>query len=223
MSFWKSWRVEDRLVVGSMVLTMGGIMLSAALAMPGLYGVTAILVIVMLVIGWRITRNPRLAWLLVFGLVAGILELWSDWLHVEHLRSLVYTDYFGFKLLASPSYMPIGWWLTCVQFGYLALRLSDRWPRWVAVVAVALLGMSLPPWYEEFAAPARAWYYTPSRLMLSHTPVWIIGTYGGCMLSIALATLLCYRRGSWKRAIAAGFFTAAGFVFSSVFWFYFLA
>ncbi len=223
MHVWKSWRVEDRLVIGSMVLTMGGVMLSAALTMPGLYGVTAIIVTAILIVGWYVTRSPRLAWLPVFGLVAGILELWSDWLHVEHLRSLVYTDYFGFRLLASPSYMPIGWWLTCVQFGYLALRLSDRWPRRAAVVAVALLGMSLPPWYEEFAAPARAWYYTPSRLMLSHTPVWIIFTYGGCMLSIALATLLCYRPGSWGRAIAAGFFTAAGFVFSSVFWFYFLA
>ena len=61
----------------------------------------------------------------MFGLVAGVLELWADWVHVVYFHSLVYTDYFGFHLLASPSYMPIAWWLTVVQFGYLALRLAD--------------------------------------------------------------------------------------------------
>jgi len=82
----------------------------------------------------------------------------------------VYTDYFGFKLLASPSYMPIGWWMTAVQFGYFGLRLSDHWPAWAAVGAPTALGMTLPPWYEELAAPARAWFYPPHGLMLSHTP-----------------------------------------------------
>jgi hypothetical protein len=45
----------------------------------------------------------------------------------------------------------------CVSlFGYLALRLSDRWPQWAAIGLVTVFGMLLPPWYEEFAAPARA-------------------------------------------------------------------
>jgi hypothetical protein len=55
--------------------------------------------------------------LLVFGLVAGVLELWADRVHVVYFHSVLYTDYFGLKLLASPSYMPIAWWLTVVQFG----------------------------------------------------------------------------------------------------------
>jgi hypothetical protein len=75
--------------------------------------------------------------------------------------------------------MPIGWWLTVVQFRYVGLRLLERWPPWMAVGLISVLGMVLPPWYEEFAAPARAWYYTPSRLMRSHVPVWVIGAYGG--------------------------------------------
>ena len=218
MKLLRSLNSEDRLIIGSLVLTLGGIMVGALLAEPRLYGITALVVIGMLIMGWYVTRGPRLAWLLLFGLVAGVLELWSDWVHVVHFGSLVYTDYFGFQLLASPSYMPIGWWLTCVQFGYLALRLSDRWPQWAAVGLITLLGMSLPPWYEEFAAPARAWYYTTSDLMLSNTPLWIILTYGGCMFGIATMALLCYRPRSWGRAVVGGIFAAAGFMLSAVFW-----
>ncbi len=162
--------------------------------------------------------SQRLAWLL-FGLVAGLLELWADWIHVEHFGSLVYTDYFGVRLLSSPVYMPVGWWLTCVQFGYIALRLSERWGQWKTAGLVALLGMGLPPWYEEFAAPARAWYYTTSRLMLSNTPVWIILTYGGCMFGIAMMVLVNYHAKAWAKAVAAGWFTAASFMLSGVFWY----
>ena len=78
---------------------------------------------------------------------------------------------------------------TVVQFGYLALRLADRWPAWSAVGVPTALGMTLPPWYEEFAPSARAWYYPPHGVMLSHTPLWIIFTYGGCMF--AIASLCC--------------------------------
>ena len=210
---------EDRLVVASLLLTLGGIILGALLAEPRLYGITTLLVMGVLIAGWYVTRSPRLAWLLLFGLVAGAFELWSDWVHVAQLGSLVYTDYFGFKLLESPSYMPVGWWLTCVQFGYLALRLNERWPGWAAVGLVTVLGMSLPPWYEEFAAPARAWYYATSNLMLSNTPLWIIFTYGGCMFSIGTMALLCYRRRAWGLAVMGGIFTAAGFMLSAVFWY----
>ncbi len=210
---------EDSLVLGSLVLVMVGISIGAALAEPRAYGITAFIVIAILFLGWVLTRSPRLLWLLLFGLVAGVLELWSDWLHVEYLGTLVYTDYFGAPLLASPFYMPVGWWLTSVQFGYIALRLSERWSKLKVVGLVTLLGMSLPPWYEEFAAPARAWYYNPARVMLSNTPLWIIFTYGGCMFGIAVMTLLCYRPGGFRRAVVAGIFTGACFMLSGVFWF----
>jgi hypothetical protein len=218
MKLFHAFNTEDRLVIGSMVLSMSGVILGAVFAEPRLYGITTLVVISLLIGAWLVTRSSRLGWLLLFGLVAGVLELWSDWLHVEKLGNLVYTDYFGFRILASPSYMPIGWWLTCVQFGYLALRIRERWPNWATVGLITLLGMSLPSWYEEFAAPAKAWYYTTTRLMLSHTPLWIILTYGGCMFGIATASLLCYRPNNWGRAIVGGFFAGAGFMLSAVFW-----
>ncbi len=99
MKFLRSMTAEDKLVIVSMLITFGGIILGAILKEPRSYGFTAILVIVILIIGTYATKSPRLSWLLVFGFTAGILELWADWIHVASLHSLVYTDYFGFKLL----------------------------------------------------------------------------------------------------------------------------
>ena len=93
--------VEDRLIVVSMVITMGGIVLGALLAEPRAFGIDALIVMGLLIVGWYVTRSPRLAWLLPFGLVVGLLELWADWVHVTYFGSLVYTDHFGFRLLAS--------------------------------------------------------------------------------------------------------------------------
>lgn len=208
-------RPADRWVLASLALTLVGTGLAAVTAEPGLLGVTALLVIGLLGAAWRITGSPRLGWLLLFGLVVGVLELVSDWYHVVRLGSLVYTDYFGFRLLASPSYMPVGWWLTAVQFGYLALRLTEVWGRARALVSVTLLGMTIPPWYEEFAAAAKAWHYAGSGPALSETPVWVIFTYGGSMLAIGAAALL-YRRRARARALGAGLAAAAGIFVSGL-------
>jgi hypothetical protein len=68
---------EDRWVIGSIALTLSGIILGALLAEPRAFGITALIVIGLLFIAWSVTHSPRLSWLLVFGLVAGVLELSS--------------------------------------------------------------------------------------------------------------------------------------------------
>jgi hypothetical protein len=219
MKLLSTMTIEDRWIIVSITLTLSGIVLGALFAEPRMFGITALTVIGLLLIVWSVTHSVRLSWLLLFGLIAGVLELWADWVHVVYFHSVVYADYFGFQLLASPSYMPIAWWLTVVQFGYLGLRLADRWPAWVAVGVPTVLGMTLPPWYEEFAAPARAWFYPPHGVMLSHTPLWIIFTYGGCMFAIASSAVLLYRPRAWGRAVIAGLFSGASIMFSSVIWF----
>lgn len=211
--------LEDRVIMGSMILTLAGVSLGAVLSDPRAFGLTALIILSLLVLSGWLTRSPRLIWLLVFGLVAGVLELWADWVHVMYLRSLVYTDYFGFRLLASPWYMPLGWAVTVMQFGYLALRLHDRWSLGRVLGALTALGMLLPPWYEEFAAPARAWSYPPKGWMLSHTPVWIILTYGGCIFSIGILALTFYRPRAWGWAVLGGILAGAAFMFFGVFWF----
>jgi hypothetical protein len=210
---------EDRWIVGSMVLTVTGIVSGAVRRDPRAFGITTIAVIGVLLVGSAVTRSPRFAWLLLFGLVGGILELWADWVHVVYFQSLVYTHDFGVVLLSSPSYMPLGWWLTIVQFGYLALRLSETWSRRSAIGLVTIVGALLPPWYEELAFRAGAWHYRPSPWMLAHTPGWIIFTYAGCAFAIATLAIVFYHPRAWGRAVLAGLFTAGSLMFSSVFWY----
>jgi len=85
---------------------------------------------------------------------------------------------------------------------------------------LALLGMSLPPWYEELAAPARTWHYTSTGPMLSHTPVWIILAYGGGMFGVAMMALRFYQKRAWGSAVVAGLFAGAMIVFAAMvsFW-----
>jgi Domain of unknown function (DUF6989) len=207
---------EDRWIIASLILSFIGVVLAALLKDPRPIGISVFVIVPLLILAWHQTRSPRL---LIFGVIAGFGELWADWIHAEYFHSLVYQNYFGFKLLASPLYMPFGWWLSVVQFGYFALRLAERWRSSTAIMIITVMGMALPPWYEQFAAPARAWYYTPHGMMLSHTPLWIIFTYGGCMFSIASAALLFYQAQSWTRAIIGGFFVSASFMFWGAFWF----
>ncbi len=209
----------DRWVVASVILSFIGVASAALVHNPLPIGISAFIIIAILILACVRTKSPRLGWLLIFGLIAGVGELWADWIHVEYFRSLVYLDYFGFRIVASPSYMPVGWWITVVQFGYLALRLTDRYPVWIAIAIPTFFGMLLPPWYEQFAAPARAWYYTPHGVMLSNTPLWVIPTYGGCMFAVACAALFLYNPHARSTAILGGFFASASFLFSSVFWF----
>jgi hypothetical protein len=204
----RSLTSEDFLVLGSLALTLAGITLGALFAAPAAFGGTALLVLVLLLAGQYVSGSPRLAWLLAFGLVAGVVELWADWVHVTQLHTLVYTDYFGFRLLASPAYMPVAW---CIMVAHL--------PAWLTVALLSLLGLSLPPWYEQLAAPAQAWHYATWGPMLSHTPLWIIGTYGICMFAIASGALVFYRKGAWGRALLGGFFVGTALLFASVFWF----
>lgn len=219
MRWVQTLKVEDWVVVGSLALTLAGVSLGAVLAEPRAFGLTALGVLSLLVLSTGLTHSPRLSWLLLFGVVAGLLELWADWLHVTVLGSLVYTDYFGARLLASPWYMPCGWALTVMQFGYLALRLHDRWRAGLVLAGLTLLGLTLPPWYEEFAASARAWYYPPKGWMVSHTPVWIILTYGGCIFSIGALALAGYQPRAWGRAVLSGLWAGAAFLFFGVFWY----
>src|SRR5215510_3598133 len=67
---------EDRWVIGSIVLTFVGVILGARLAEPRAFGVTTLIVIGLLFIARSVTHSSRLSWLLVFGLVAGVMELW---------------------------------------------------------------------------------------------------------------------------------------------------
>jgi hypothetical protein len=88
-----------------------------------------------------------------------------------------------------------------VQFGYIGLRLWERFDK-VGLAVIRLLGAINIPFYEEMARRIHWWQYSGCR-MISFTPWYIIlGEFG---IAIALALLAAtLRRGSWHQAVIAG-------------------
>ncbi|MDB6121004.1 MAG: hypothetical protein JWO08_4785, partial [Verrucomicrobiaceae bacterium] len=71
-------------------------------------------------------KDALLARLIVFGLAVGITELAADAWLVDHTHTLDYTIGGGPKLWNSPMWMPLAWQMVSVQFGYVGLRLYER-------------------------------------------------------------------------------------------------
>lgn len=214
----KAMNREDHVITGSMIATLGGTGLAATFTVSELFGATACAVFALMAAGTLVTRSDRLPWLLVCGGVVGVLQLLGDWLHVTYFHTVVYTDHFGFRLLASPSYMPIAWCAIVVQIGYLALRLREAWPPWVIVSTITTGAVLLALWIEECATSAQAWRTTGS-LVIYRTPLFIVLSYAGSMFAVATLALTYYRPRFWGGAVLAGFFASAGITFWSVFWF----
>ena len=104
----------------------------------------------------------------------------------------------------SPLWMPLAWEVVTVQFGYIGLRLWERFGK-VGLLMIGLLGAINIPFYEEMARRIHWWQYSAEsvRGMISFTPWYIIlGEFG---IAIALALLAgILRRGSWRQAVMAG-------------------
>jgi hypothetical protein len=101
----------------------------------------------------------------------------------------------------SPLWMPLAWEIVAVQFGYIGLRLWERFGK-TGLLMIGLLGAINIPFYEEMARRIHWWQYS-SRRMISYTPWYIIiGEFGIALVFALLAGTL--RRDSWRVAIVAG-------------------
>src|SRR5207247_1576635 len=93
------------------------------------------------------------------------------------------------------------WEVVAVQFGYIGLRLWERFGK-LGLLMIALLGAINIPFYEEMACrnPLVAIQSLPHD---SLTPWYIIlGEFGIALAFALLARIL--RRGSWRAAVFAG-------------------
>jgi hypothetical protein len=150
------------------------------------------------------------------------LESWSDlpssqlnaWL-VDYTRTLDYSIGGGPMIWRSPLWMPLAWEVVAVQFGYIGLRLCERFGK-IGLLMIALLGAINIPFHEEMARRIHWWQYSGCH-MISFTPWYIILSEFGIALAFALLARTL-RRGSWREAVIAG--TGGGF---SIFVCYFLA
>jgi hypothetical protein len=146
-------------------------------------------------------RDGLLARFLVFGFALGLTELAADGWLVDYTRTLDYTVGGGPMLWRSPLWMPLAWEVVAVQFGYIGLRLSERFGK-AGLVGVAFLGAINIPFYEEMAKRIHWWQYSGSR-MISYTPYYIIlGEFGIALAIAVLARTL--RRGGVGVALFSG-------------------
>src|SRR5437667_7369124 len=155
-----------------------------------------------LLVGFTVVRRDALlARFLLFGVVVGLTELAADAWLVDYTRTLDYSIGGGPMIWRSPLWMPLAWEVVAVQFGYVGLRLWERFGK-TGLLMIGLLGAINIPFYEEMARRIHWWQYGSCR-MISFTP-WsiILGEFG---IAIALALLAgTLRRGSWRRAVIAG-------------------
>ncbi|MBA3709840.1 MAG: hypothetical protein H0W83_13585 [Planctomycetes bacterium] len=138
----------------------------------------------LLLIGFAIRHRDRLmAHLLLFGLIAGVVELVADAWLVPSTGTLDYAYGGGPQLWRSPLWMPLAWEVVAVQFGYLGMRLVDRFGL-LGYLLIALLGAVNIPYYEEMALRIHWWRYRDCRMFL-HTPYYII--VGEFLIAAAIA------------------------------------
>jgi hypothetical protein len=147
-------------------------------------------------------RDALLARFLLFGLVVGFTELAADAWLVDYTHTLDYSIGGGPMIWRSPFWMPLAWEVVAVQFGYIGLRLWERFGK-LGLFMIALLGAINIPFYEEMARRIHWWQYSGCR-MISLTPWYImVGEFGIAFAFALLARTL--RRGSWFVALIAGF------------------
>ena len=155
-----------------------------------------------LLVGFVLGRSDALLTrFLLFGLVVGFTELAADAWLVDYTHTLDYSIGGGPMIWRSPIWMPLAWEVVAVQFGYIGLRLWERFGK-LGLFLIALLGAINIPFYEEMARRIHWWQYSGCR-MISFTPWYIIlGEFGIAVVFALLARTL--RRGSVRAAIFAG-------------------
>jgi len=155
-----------------------------------------------LLVGFALVRRDALlARFILFGVVVGFVELPADAWLVDYTRTLDYSIGGGPMMWRSPVWMPLAWEVVAVQFGYIGLRLWERFDK-VGLLVIALLGAINIPFYEEMARRIHWWQYSGCR-MISFTPWYIIlGEFGIALVFALLAQTL--RRGPSHIAIITG-------------------
>ena len=97
----------------------------------------------------------------------------------------------------SPLWMPLAWEVVAVQFGYIGLRLWERFGK-TGLLMIGLLGDINIPFYEEMARRIHWWQYSGCRMIL-FTPWYIIlGEFGIAVAFTLLARFMARYDSRWR-------------------------
>lgn len=148
-----------KLAIATMVASLGGYGVIAWFAGGWKPATILNLSIVAVLLAWALfTKDELLKKLLVFGGVAGVVELYTGDPWFIRREVLVYNEGGPF-LVDSPFYMPFAWAYVVVQLAVIALWLIDRYGMPKAAAIVAVLGAGSIPLYESLAKNAQLWIY----------------------------------------------------------------
>ena len=162
-----------------------------------------------------LTKDKFLFKLLLFGIIAGFIELFADCWLVHSTMTLVYPQNEP-MIACSPLYMPFAWAVVLTQVGYLGWLISGHKPLWVSMLATMVLGLLFIPLFEHWAFGAEWWYYRDTP-MIFNTPYYIIAAEG----LICLVLPFFFKAQSHKKfslaalfGIIQGFWIWAAYTFS---------
>ena len=136
-------------------------------------------------------KNPLVLRLVIFGTIAGVLELVTDHYLVETIDSLVYP---GNELMiwSSPAYMPFAWSNVILQLGFIGVLLIQKQSVIIASIILCIAGGMYIPLYEHLANDAGWWYYHDNTPMVFNAPVYVI--LCEALISLSLPALIGYSR-----------------------------
>lgn len=120
-----------------------------------------------------LTKNPLVIRLLIFGTVAGVLELVTDYYLVAIIDSLVYPGVEP-MIWSSPAYMPIAWSNVLLQLSFIGVLLTSRFGLLRASIMLCIAGGMYIPTYEHLAKDAGWWWYNFNTPMIFNAPLYVV-------------------------------------------------
>jgi hypothetical protein len=189
ISFRRDAPLPDRAFVGLFILMAACHLVAALLAQGWITAAISDSIVLSYLAGLLWSRpawRPLITRLMLFGLIAGLVELVTDAAGEQVAHSLVYPADEPMIWL-SPAYMPVSWMVVLTLLGYLGWRLGGLLPRWQAAALGGLAGMLIIPFYEESAWYAGWWRYT-TLPRIGHTPIYVFLFEGGIVAILPLLT-----------------------------------
>jgi hypothetical protein len=135
------------------------------------------------------TKNPLVQRLLIFGTVAGVLELVTDHYLVDIINSLVYPGQ-EFMIWSSPAYMPFAWSNVILQLSFIGVLLTSHFGLLPASIILCIAGGMYIPTYEHLAKDAGWWWYNMNTAMVFNAPVYVI--ICEALISLSLPCIVYY-------------------------------
>lgn len=134
-------------------------------------------------------KNPLIHRLIIFGTIAGILELATDHYLVDTINSLVYPSN-ELMIWSSPAYMPFAWSNVLLQLSFIGVLITKKQSLIVASIILCIAGGMYIPLYEHLAKNAGWWWYNDNVKMLFNAPVYVI--LCEALISLSLPILIYY-------------------------------